>query len=180
MPYTEHQISEFFRIADQQRTSNRRRTSTAHLCLGLGAGLFADEYLNVTSSSFRTVASTNVLVLAGERPRQIPISERYFLPLQEIAAQHPGEPLIGATGNGSNDRFNHLLSKVEYPGRIGNPVTTRLRTTWMQHMLAIPVSLSEFTAMAGILTTKSLTDLIPYIPERAPVLWYRSVAQYPT
>lgn len=175
-PYSPRQISEFMRAAEQQSTWTRKRTATAHLCLGLGAGLFADEYLTVTPLSFRAVAGVNALILGGKRPRQVPISQRYMLPLQEIATQCPGEPLIGSEGDGSNDRLNHLLSKVAYPPRIGNPITTRLRTTWMQHMLSIPVGLAEFLRMAGIRTTKSLTDLVPYLPERDPERWYPSVA----
>lgn len=176
-PYSPRQIGSFLRVAEQQSTQARKRTATAHLCLGLGAGLFADEYLTVTPLSFHSRAGVRVLTLHGKRPREVPFSHRYFLPLQEIATQYPGEPLIGKEGNGSNDRLNHLLGKVDYPSRMGNPITTRLRTTWMQRMLSIPVGLAEFLRMAGIRTTKSLTDIVPYLPERDPEQWYPAVAE---
>jgi hypothetical protein len=178
VPYSRDEESVYFQIASQQSTPYKTRIATVHLCLGLGAGLFADEFMAVTGSSLRRIAGVNVLATGGQRARLIPISDRYFGPLQEIAVRHPHEPIIGVEGSNSKNRLNALLSKPEYPARVGRPVTTRLRTTWMQHVLSIPISLSEFAEIAGIRTTKSLTDLIPYIPLREPEQWFPLIGKY--
>ncbi len=178
-PYTPERIARYFENAEAQGSEFRTRVATAHLCLGLGVGLMSNEYMVITPGSLTVFGAAPVLEIRGQRPRMVPIHNRYLMPLYGIASAHPDEPFIGAlSAVGAKDRLNNLLSKVKYPRGLPAPTTTRLRNTWMLRMLRSRLSLSEFMYFTGLGTTKALADLIPFIQTRDPYVWFQETAAF--
>lgn len=177
-PYTADEIAVYFQMASQQGTESRRRIAAAQLCLGLGAGLRADEYLQVGQENLVLHDEVFMMDIPGRRARKVPIHSRYAHALLEIGAEHPDEPYIGRlTGSDPSDRLDGLLSKPQYP-RVRRPTTNRLRTTWLLRMLRSRCSISEILYMSGLQSTSSLIDLAAYVEFRDVTDWFGEAATF--
>ncbi|MGO4652278.1 hypothetical protein AB4068_11335 [Arthrobacter sp. 2RAF22] len=177
-PYTSSEVELFLQMASQQSTPFKRRVATAQLCLGLGAGLQAREYLSVGLEHLILHDEVFMLDIPGERARKVPMHQRYVDPLLEIGEKFPTEPFIAPlTEAGPGDRLDRILRSPDYPG-IKRPTTNRLRTTWLTRMLRSGCNLSEVLYMSGLQGTKSLIDLVPFIEFRNVLEWFGEAATF--
>ncbi|WP_426976019.1 hypothetical protein ACQCSU_14675 [Pseudarthrobacter sp. O4] len=177
-PYSAEEVKRYFRMAAQQGTEFCRRVATAQLCLGLGAGLRADEYLLVGSESLVLHDEVFMLDIPGARARKVPMHIRYVDPLLEIADANPNEPFMGPlTGTSPMNRLDGMLSKPHYP-RVRRPTTNKLRTTWLLRMLRSRCTLSEILYMSGLRNTKSLIELAAHVQYRDTDEWFVDVATF--
>jgi hypothetical protein len=177
-PYSAEEVDRYFRMAAQQGTETCRRIATAQLCLGLGAGLRADEYMLVGAENLVLHHGVFMLEIPGARARKVPMHIKYVDPLLEIASAHPKEPFIGAlTGASPGKRLDGMLSKPQYP-RVRRPTTNKLRTTWLLRMLRSRCALSETLYMSGLRSTKSLIELAAYVQYRDISEWFVDVATF--
>lgn len=177
-PYSSSEVDRFLQMASQQSTPFKRRVATAQLCLGLGAGLRASEYLSAGLESLVLHGDVFTLNVQGERARKVPMNQRYVDPLLELGATNPGEPFIALLYDVSTrDRLDRVLRAPTYP-RIARPTTNRLRTTWMLRMLQSGCNLAEVVYMSGLQGTKSLIDLVPFIEFRDVQQWFPEAATF--
>ncbi|WP_284753516.1 hypothetical protein [Arthrobacter sp. efr-133-R2A-120] len=177
-PYSSQEVELYLQMAGQLSTKFRRRVATAQLCLGLGAGLIAQEYMTVGLEQLVLHGEVFMMEIPGERARKVPMHQRYVDLLLDIGEQHPGEPFIAPlTGTAPAERLDRVLGLIKYP-RVWRPSTTRLRTTWMVRMLRSGCNLAEVMYMSGLQGTKSLIDLVPYIDFRNVQDWFAEAATF--
>ena len=177
-PYSEDEVERFLQMASQQSTPFKTRVATAQLCLGLGAGLQAKEYLSVGLESLVLNGDVFTMDVPGDRARKVPMHQRYVDLLLAIGEKYPGEPFIAPVdGMEMRERLDRVLRAPHYP-KITRPTTNRLRTTWMLRMLQSGCNIAEVLYMSGLQGTKSLIDLVPYIQFRDVEQWFTQAATF--
>lgn len=177
-PYSPSEVELYLQMAGQLSTKFKRRVATAQLCLGLGAGLHAQEYMTIGLEHLVLHGDVFMLDIPGAKARKVPMHQRYADLLLELGDRHPREPFIAPlTDTAPSERLDKVLGVIKYPG-VWRPTTTRLRTTWLVRMLRSGCNLAEVMYMSGLQGTKSLIDLVPYIDFRNVQDWFAEAATF--
>jgi hypothetical protein len=173
-PYSDREVSRL--CALRQATPNLQRRLDAFLALGLGAGLWAREYLTTTGDALTRDGEATLLKVTGTPARTITVRSSFAPALWRMADEHPGEPLVGAP-NREWDRARtwHALRYIQTPTDL--PLETeRLRSTWLVHHLNRNANVVVLLREGGLVTTKALTLLLPHLTEPSPATTRRLMA----
>lgn len=165
-PYTASEVAGFWDAADAQATQKRTRVLTVMLSLGLGAGLKPREMLTLTSHDVRRHPTDERLTAIFLPDRTVPVLGEYTQRLRELCTDHPVGPLIGPHRDDVKDPLAVLRKGIEVPSFLPRLRAPQLRTTWMVSVLSRDVRISEFMAIAGTVSAKSLESVAPYVPGR--------------
>lgn len=167
-PYSPTEVDLFWAAAATQRTPALRRTATAFLALGLGAGLKPKEFFEVRAPHVQLRSGVTVLHLTGPRGRVVPVLHRYAEHVRTLAAEAGDGLLIGRALllPGHDGRLWHTLRHLDLPSSLPPLRTNRLRSTWLVSLLSMRVQVDELLEAAGIATTRPLRDLMPFVPRR--------------
>lgn len=162
-------MTRLWEIAHQQRTPALRRRLQVFLALGLGAGMHAREYYTATDTDLSHQHGVTVLAVHGTAARDVPVLEDCASVLWEVAAQFPGQPLLGVVSPVSDrSRLWHLMHHIEIPPGAPHPDSQRLKTTWIVRLATIGVPLQEIMTAAGYSTFRTFNNVAPYLPRRPP------------
>lgn len=177
-PYSPAECAALVRIARAQPTTAKRRALSAAVALGLGAGLDGRDQRLVTRADVTTIDVDGAPGLAvqvrGSRPRTVVMRAAYVPLLAEACDLHTEE------GRDADD-----LLHGRHPGRASTVAAVsaaavtasgpgvevsaaRMRTTWLLAVMCSPVPLSVLLAAAGLITARTLTELLPYCPAPDP------------
>lgn len=166
-PYSPVEVAEFWAAAQAQRTPALRRTATALLTLGLGAGLVPIEHFGVYGRHVHVIDGVTVVQVDGRRARRVPVLQVYAEPLLNLAAEVDEGVLIGhPLLPGQESRQWHVIRLLDLPAGLPVLRAGRLRSTWLVSLLAMRVQVDELLEAAGIVTTRPLQDLIRFVPRR--------------
>jgi len=127
-PYSPVEVAGFWAAAQVQRTPALRRTATALLTLGLGAGLVPIEHFHVHGRHVQLVDGVTVVQVDGRRARRVPVLEVYARPLRELAAEvgrraADRASAAGRAGKPGVARHPAAGPSHERAGAAGRPVT---------------------------------------------------------
>jgi hypothetical protein len=159
VPYTRGEVSALWRSAHEQPTPMRRQLAIAALTVGLGCGIGPRRGL--TSVTGRDVYRTDgcVVVQAYDPSRPVTCLARYEDQLLDLARRAKGEPLVGR-----KHRVNSSLYLLRAHDE-GVPLSlARLRSTWIVEHLWAGTPLPVLVEAAGLVSTATLTRLLPYVP----------------
>lgn len=167
-PYSDVEVTAMWEQTAYQREEGARHTLTAVLALGLGAGLRTGEALRVRPEHVyeHLVDGIHevVMVEVHERfPRSVPAVETYHEALIECAAYASARgwvSLVGPVDESRKDPLSVLMRSVLWPDGLPTLTMSRLRTTWMAHLLRGPVVVDEFMEIAGLDTFRSAQEVI--------------------
>lgn len=164
VPYSDAQARWLLECAGMQRTPVRARGLGTTVALGLGAGLRSSEMIRVLGSDV-TVRSPHLLVTTagGERPRIVPVLDRYGPLLAELARNAGSEPLFRAQPIPRVEFVAHLLHRCEIPEPLQPVTVARLRATWAVATLSA-VPMPTFLRLAGYIDIEQIRGLLPYVP----------------
>lgn len=166
-PYSPAEVDGFWDAAQVQSTEHRVRVASVMLTLGLGAGIKPGEMLDVTASqSVRVHPDDSRLVVVVLADRTVPVLTRYTDRLRDLCDQFPDGPLVGEHNPTGKDPLGSLRQGIVWPTWLPPFRANRLRTTWMAEVLAQDVRISEFMAMAGTVSSKSLEVIAPHVEGR--------------
>jgi hypothetical protein len=141
LPYKDSELEAYFALARAQPTEARRQRLTGLLCLGLGAGIQAEDLRYVTGNHLRQSHGALVVVLEGPHPRRVPVLARYEEKLK-ASALYAGSGFIcggvsairkNLTNDGAHRNSPELLTEIHQlsPRRVGCVmVTLRGRTSF--------------------------------------------------
>lgn len=177
-PYTRADEARLILLARHQTTVLRRARLGAVVALGAGAGLNSAELRGVlpghiTEQTRDGVSLLQVEVVAGVRPRTVPVRDTYRELLSDALRWHqeggfsPTDPLTGSptarnvVGRIADDCLNADGSRP-------NVDAFRLRSTWLLAIVNARVPLTAILAAAGLKTPRPIVDLIPYLEEPDP------------
>ncbi|MGH3732332.1 MAG: hypothetical protein ACRDVC_03010 [Acidimicrobiales bacterium] len=177
-PYTPAECANLVRLARNQPTDYLRRSVSAVVALGLGAGLNGREIGSVRRSDIVEIRSDVEsacfqVTVKGKRARVVALRSEYEDLLREALHIHHDQgrgdiPLIGEEARGrdaANDAKQRAQSALGFRVDITPP---RLRSSWLVACMAAPVPLAVLMRAAGLKSARPLADLLPYCPEPDP------------
>jgi len=148
-----------------QSTAARRRSAGVVLALCAGAGLKANELLQVRRSDI-TTDRDGVVVTVRNDLRTVPLLARFEqLVLDSIADVEPNHWVFG-----SPKRVKHGISTLTTflydtdRGREPDPVTTRMRNTWIITHLIACTNMRALMTAAGVTKFEHLDQLVAHVP----------------
>lgn len=157
-------------------TRHQQRRLDAVLALGLGAGLWAREYLTATPSDLRTINGLTHLQVQGTRARKVVVRDRDAQTLHRLAAEHPLENFAGfRASEWDRSRTWNAIRAIDTPTDL-KLETERLRSTWLVHHLDRGVHLTVLARHAGLKTTRAFTLLMPFLTEPPEAMTNRHLA----
>jgi hypothetical protein len=175
-PYTAYECASWVRLARNQPTATYRRSMSAIVALGLGAGLAPGEQRTTSPDAiFEGVLPGGITALfvkvGGASPRVVVVRAQYedllreALELHRKAGRKSSDPLYGlsktrrnVTGPVTQRAKTALGTGVEL-----NPA--RLRSTWLVAVMSADVPLGALLRASGLRTARTLVDLVKYCPE---------------
>lgn len=166
-PYSRNDLATIRRVAERQKTAGRRRAARALVALGLGAGLDG-RWVHKVEAADVLADSDGVLVRVGHpAARVVPILVEWEVAVAGLAddAQAAGQFLVGGRSL-DRHRTASLTARFDIPPGCPRISPARLRTTWLVHHLTVGTPVPELTRAAGLLSHRSLSSILPYVPSR--------------
>ena len=164
-PYDDLDLHLLESWATGQSTAARRRSAGVVLALCTGAGLKANELLQVRRQDIVADAD-GVVVTVNAGARTVPLLARFeTLLLNSIAEVEPEHWVFG-----SPKRVKHGISTLTtflYDTDRGNepdPVTTRMRNTWLITHLIVGTNMRGLMTVAGVTKFEHLDQLVAHVP----------------
>ncbi|WP_146236761.1 phage integrase family protein [Curtobacterium sp. MCBD17_030] len=164
-PYDDLDLHLLESWATGQSTAARRRSAGVVLALCTGAGLKANELLQVRRRDI-TVDADGILVSVACTGRAVPLLARFEpLLLNAIANVAEDDWVFG-----SPKRVKHGISTLTtflYDTDRGNepdPVTTRMRNTWIITHLIAGTNMRALMTAAGVTKFEHLDQLVAHVP----------------
>lgn len=178
-PYSTDECDLLVRVAGNQPTQLGTMKLSFLVGLGLGAGLKAGELARLTRSSFSDVKVNDappvlVVRIDGKLSRSVPIRRPYedlvrsALTIHAQLGKQPGDLLIGAKPDRTNVTSS-VVSKVRTADEADLWVNLpRMRSTWLVDLMCSPVPMVDVLKAAGLVTGRTLAELLPFCPEPCP------------
>lgn len=178
-PLTPAEVDAYWDALRAQPTATAERRLKAFMVLCLGAGLRAGEALTVTIKDHVGYTDADgVQVCTIHLPdRFVPVDTRYMPLLHELAEYDHAEPLVGPFNPQAKHPVGNLIDVIALPANQRTLRLSRFRITWMVNILCRDIRVSEFQALAGVVSAKTLETVAPFVPGRfTNGLWLRKAA----
>ena len=179
-PYTGAQCARLVALARNQPTVALRRSLSAMVALGLGAGLGAEDQRVIAPCHLREVdlgvhGTALAVDVPGTRARTVVVRAevepllREALDAHALARRGTATPLHGVKPDRRNGA-NRVASRAVTATGTGVDVdAARLRATWLVACMSAPVPLGALLHAAGRRTPRTLADLLAYCPPPDPL-----------
>jgi hypothetical protein len=179
-PYSPAECARFVALARNQPTDAARRSLSAVIALGLGAGLGPEDQRPIAPCHVREVdLGAEVTGLAvdvpGQRARTVVVRAEYenllreALELHQKARRGARTPLSGDKPERKNAANKTASRAVTATGQGIDLSTARLRTTWLVACMPAAVPLGALLHASGLRSPRTLNDLLQYCPAPNPV-----------
>ncbi|MBF9335313.1 hypothetical protein G3N30_03390 [Microbacterium lacticum] len=167
-PLTPAEVDAYWDALRAQPTATAERRLKAFLVLCLGAGLRAGEALTVSIAGHLgyTDADGTKVCTIHLPDRVVPIDTRYVPLLHELAEYDHSEPLVGPFNPRAKHPVGNLIDVIALPANQRTLRLSRFRITWMVNVLSRDIRISEFQALAGVASAKTLETIAPFVPAR--------------
>lgn len=164
VPYSEEEQSALVEWARKRKRTKGCDDAMMLLALGFGAGLSAQEVMNVRAGDI-TDAGDAVLVRVTEgRVRVLPVLRTWEKVLARRAgALAPREHMFkpGRTGAGKN-LISNFIATAKADGV--HAQTQRMRSTWLVQQMAACTPLPTLVEAAGVDSLEALTRYLVFVP----------------
>lgn len=165
-PYSASEIQSILFTIRYQPSEERRRRLMAAVSLGLGAGINANELLELRRRDIRDYENDGIEIrVPGKNPRTVWLLNEYERDLRDGISELSPRSLV-AVGKEKSGRnaVNLLYSGVFQSGSdVIKIEQVRLRNTWLIRLLEAPIPLALVMQVAGLSSARSLTDLVLYV-----------------
>ena len=158
-PYKAREVEAYFALARAQPTQARRQRLTGLLCLGLGAGIQAEDLRYVTGNHLRQVHGALVVVLEGRHPRSVPVLARYEESLRASALYAGSGFICGGVSAIRKNLTNRLVDSTSVGSDLSRLDLGRLRATWLCEQL-VRLGVPELLCAAGVTHSQRIWDLV--------------------
>lgn len=164
-PYTQEDVYWITRRISQVRKPTTRRAIQTAVALGLGAGLTTGDLQTLTRSDITDHGNSGICItITGRNPRTIWLRREYEEMLREgIRHLSPGGRILGLRHH--KDTVRDLYRNIQPTGSGPMVVQSRLRHTWLAHLMCEPIPLVAVMRVAGLSTARTLTELVPFIDD---------------
>lgn len=164
-PYDDLDLHLLESWARGQSTAARRRSAGVVLALCTGAGLKANEVLQVRRSDI-TADRNGIVVTVTNGGRAVPLLARFEQLLLDSVADVEADHWVF----GSPKRIKHGISTLTTflydtdRGREPDPVTPRMRNTWLITHLLAGTNMRALMTAAGVTKFEHLDQLVAHVP----------------
>jgi hypothetical protein len=170
-PYSADEEAAIKRLALRQRNKGSRRAMCAAVGLCAGAGCDSVDLRDMHGRHVHDFGPAGILInIPGKRPRSVVVRREY----EELVR-------IGMEGIGPDDLVigkvptrRGIVSKVvesaEILGDVPHIEAARLRATWLAWLMCRAVPLNILLDAAGLISARTLIDLLPHLPSTDPAL----------
>lgn len=163
-PYSPFEIAAIIKIANTQPSLITGRQLCACVGLGLGAGLDSADLKPLRGRHVIDTGEDGIRIEVPEGRVRIVWVRREFEPMVRAAMQGvtAGQLVVGRKA----ERRNVAAKVFEQAHILGNAPhfeQSRMRTTWLASLLADGVPLPVIMDAAGLVSARTLTDLIPHL-----------------
>jgi hypothetical protein len=159
LPYKASEVEAYFALARAQPTEARRQRLTGLLCLGLGAGVQAEDLRYLTGNHLHQSHGALVVVLEGRHPRTVPVLTRYEEKLKASALYAGSGFICGGVSAIRKNLTNRLLDSTSGGSDLSRLDVGRLRATWLCEQL-VRLSVPELLCAAGVTHSQRIWDLV--------------------
>jgi site-specific recombinase XerC len=164
-PYSPAEMTALRRAAAEQPTLALQRGMCLCLGLGAGAGLSSADFRSLQRCHVEDRGPAGLLVqIPGAQPRRVPVL-RWYEDLVRMGLDGlQTEELLLA---GREDRRNlaaRAVEKAVLHEHCPKVEQSRLRHTWLSHLLGASVPLRVLLTAAGLRSARTLTDLAALLP----------------
>jgi hypothetical protein len=178
-PYTAAECARFVVLARNQPTAALRRSLSAMVALGLGAGLGAEDQRAIAPCHVREVdlgvhGTALAVDVPGPRARTVVVRAEVEPLLREALGLHAKDrrgnatPLCGVKPDRRNGANRVAARALTATGTGVDVDAARLRATWLVACMSAPVPLGALLHAAGLRTPRTLADLLAYCPPPDP------------
>jgi hypothetical protein len=179
-PYTGAQCARLVALARNQPTVALRRSLSAMVALGLGAGLGAEDQRAIAPCHVREVdlgvhGTALAVDVPGTRARTVVVRAevepllREALDAHALARRGNATPLHGVKPDRRNGANRVAARAVTATGTGVDVDAARLRATWLVACMSAPVPLGALLHAAGLRTPRTLADLLAHCPPPDPL-----------
>lgn len=163
-PYSQQEMSLIMQAALVQPTAEKSRQLALCVGLGAGAGIDSADLKLLHRQHIHDAGEDGIRVdVQGERARQVWV-RRDFEPLvrRGIDGLTDDQLLLGRVTTRHNVAAQ-VFSNAVLLGQIPKLEQSRLRSTWLTSLMSRPVPLALIAQAAGLISTRTLFDLLPYV-----------------
>lgn len=167
-PYTPGEMATIRRVIYVQT-----ETLTRQLCvcvgLGAGAGLDSADLRELRTQHVTDLGDDGIFVrVPGRNPRTVWVLREYETVVRDgLTGLPPGHLLLGKNP-GRRNITTPIYERAVLVGSVPHLEQSRLRTTWLATQLQRPVSFASLCAAAGLKSTRTLFDILPFIEQLHP------------
>ena len=166
-PYSDSDLRALGSDAAHQPDVQLRHLFEVFLALGLGVGTSASDAKSIGGRDF-VWQPEGLVSYVGASRREVPVLPRFRHCLEEAARAAGADFLL--PGKETKSKVSDVAARFKL-GTTTPPLTmSRLRNTWLVCLMSSRVSIPDILAVAGLRTTDTLRDLLPYVrvSERGP------------
>lgn len=169
-PYTDQEAAAIVRIATTQPSPRMRRQLCALVGLGLGAGLDSTDLRHLRAGHVQDRGDAGVWVnVTGTRTRLVVVRRQHEdLVRAGIEGLAPGDLVLGKVAERKAITSGVIFNSTVL-GDAPHIEQTRLRSTWITHMMCAQVPLAVLMTAAGVGSARTFTDLLPFAASRAGI-----------
>lgn len=167
-PYSDDEVVLLREWAKAEKKTHSRDDALVLLGLGLGAGLSAQEVMNVRASDVTTIDGVVLVYVAEGRTRHVPVLHRWETILVRRADELAESDYLfkpGRSGAGKN-LISNYATKSKAHGVLAQ--TQRMRTTWLVTQMQAGAPLPELIEAAGVDSLEALTRFLPFVKRTEP------------
>jgi integrase len=162
-PYSDEEGETLRNWANTEKNVRACDDALVLLALGLGAGLSAQEVMNVRSADITSVDGVVLVRVTSGRERDVPVLRRWEDVLIRRAGELGGNDYLfkpGRNGAGKN-LISNYATKSKAHGVLAQ--TQRMRTTWLVTQMQAGAPLPELIEAAGVDSLEALTRFLPFV-----------------
>lgn len=175
-PYTNEDVYWITQRISLVRSLTTRRALQTAIALGLGAGLSTGDLQTLTRGNIDDRGKDGICItVTGRNSRTVWMRYEFEEMLREgIAHLSPNGRILGLRHH--KDTVRDLYRHIQPTGAGPSVVQSRLRHTWLAHLMCEPIPLITLLRVAGLSTARTLTELSPYLHENIDEQALRGVA----
>jgi hypothetical protein len=165
-PYTADEMTAICRAILVQPTAEITRQLCVCVGCGAGAGIDSPDLKLLTAGHFVDQGADGILInVPGKHARQVWVLREYESYVRRGMAGVPAStPVLGR----NQDRKNvasRVFENATLLGSLPKLEQSRLRTTWIATLMSRPVPMKLLCDAAGLRSTRTLFDLLPYLTD---------------
>ncbi len=164
-PYNADEEAAITRVALRQRNQRSRRAMCISVGLCAGAGCDSVDLRDMRGRHVHDFGPAGILVdIPGKRPRSVMVRREYEeLVRVGMEGIGPDDLVIGKVPT-RRGLVGKIVESAEILGDVPHIEAARLRATWLAWLMCRPVPLNVLLDAAGLISARTLIDLLPHLP----------------